>query len=121
MAILPINSEDFDILEWYHTDHIFLALEFKRPNQGEIYWRIPGLYSNIDMQMMLSKLQPYFENLSTLQNALAHQEQENLRREEELQDPMMNQAMCKIKLMKNIQKRVTSNKITKKHYIEGKL
>ena len=64
-AIVPLEMKHFDMLEWQATEQIFLALNFRGPKQGEIYWRIPGLIRANDAEIAKEEFNKCFDEVES--------------------------------------------------------
>ena len=62
-TIVPLEMKDFDILEWHFTEQVLLALNFRGPKQGEIYWRIPGLIRSSHAEVAKDEFNRCFESV----------------------------------------------------------
>lgn len=60
-AIIPLIEQEFDIIYYEPTEDVFAALEFRRPGQGEWLWRIPGFFSEKDVDCILENVTQLIE------------------------------------------------------------
>ena len=54
---------DFDIIENKCVQNLFDNMEFKKPGQGEWYWRIPGMFRILDLQIIKSEIENGFRHV----------------------------------------------------------
>jgi len=79
MAILPLTVQDFDILEWECIPMLFQSMHLRPPGQGEIYWRVPGFLTENEIEILIEKIDKYFENEGLLEEAIKSRIEEQRR------------------------------------------
>ena len=56
MAIVPMQTKDFDILEFGYIRNVLRSMNLKEPKQGESYWRVPSYLTISDVEIMIEKI-----------------------------------------------------------------
>jgi hypothetical protein len=83
-AIVPITTNDFDVLDTQEIENVFIALEFRKPIQGETFWRIPGYLTVAEVNEKKTLTVEAFEGIRrSIEIPIDERERERMRELEE--------------------------------------